>query len=1048
MSDKKSQLHLAKDAARILLDTNNAAWSSVSDKLFSVLESGEGDLYIRDQIDHALDQFYKSKHTADVWYDRNELRKFLSIKDKIAYVTGAYYATKHVDPNSSTLVIDAKLRKKLHELTYYLEKKLLSNKDFTESRSLRHAAFNRYGSGLDVAEQASINTIAGNLKKVAQTNNFETLAEATHFTNETDAQKIMKLTEVARQLTAYGVALDKDLLGGIQKLEEKIKPLKDLDKCYKHLINMLNMTYDIAKIGYPSMIGQNEQKTLKDILGERWKKEEDFLIKALDKKDPNQFQLLEKKFVDLESDSIKYKELLSKYKIKPNQFKEWFLVYFTYQNVKKAKGDLNQQKTATFGEHLKDYEGDTRQWRGTLRNRIFDIGSRMRYATDPLDEVGKKAGRGFGRWERRFWRFFWWHHKVKVFKNDEDYHLAENYFDKFQNLFYANERDAYSDGRDKVNHYETMLTTTSAILRRKYPALCTGKHGRYWSLPRKCIKWLEWFAKGQEEKWFFKMLRRYWKNGDHADILASVIMMQNQAQQQMFHSNDNPFQIKDGKFKKIFQGLWLAEESRQKLGETISPYTNKLMKIAEVSLTTVGSPIGKSAEKVQESFKKSKWIKKVALSSLLPAAWLASWVKWAYTGVKKYLAEVQGKDVNYLYESVADAVDGVTSAAAKTVAAGGNKMYDITETAQQKSVLGTFFALASEDKKWKGLLESSDLQNLFNFQNRETYLFDDDGRVQMIDKGKIKEKNTPEWSGKEFAEKLDKQIEKLIKQSDDNFEDKKKKNKEANINWDSKKKIETDIDLNSANVTKNNVKLLQNDLSKLVPIFKKPLTWTSNYWRWADITTTINSINITLNDPTNGLITKIKSNIWNTTTAWTLEYDTNTALHDTSIYTGQVSTYQNNVKSYQTALAQRWANFATIQPLLAAEILNLQTAEQNKNNAELKYIEKSRELFNAKQQLLRLENIEEIIKKINDINTKMSAALPAPTTPPTIPTGDPKAISEELLQLAKHLDILLYPEEISDSKDSEKLAKIKSITSRTDIDEKEKSDLISTLMAA
>jgi hypothetical protein len=30
------------------------------------------------------------------------------------------------------------------------------------------------------------------------------------------------------------------------------------------------------------------------------------------------------------------------------------------------------------------------------------------------------------------------------------------------------------------------------------------------------------------------------------------------------------------------------------------------MKIAEVSLTTVGSPIGKSAEKVQESFKKSK----------------------------------------------------------------------------------------------------------------------------------------------------------------------------------------------------------------------------------------------------------------------------------------------------------------------------------------------------------------------------------------------------------------------------------------------------------
>ena len=66
MSDKKNQLHLAKDATRILLDTNNSASSHTSDQLFSVLESGEGDLYIRDQIDYALDEFYQSKHTADV----------------------------------------------------------------------------------------------------------------------------------------------------------------------------------------------------------------------------------------------------------------------------------------------------------------------------------------------------------------------------------------------------------------------------------------------------------------------------------------------------------------------------------------------------------------------------------------------------------------------------------------------------------------------------------------------------------------------------------------------------------------------------------------------------------------------------------------------------------------------------------------------------------------------------------------------------------------------------------------------------------------------
>jgi len=53
--------------------------------------------------------------------------------------------------------------------------------------------------------------------------------------------------------------------------------------------------------------------------------------------------------------------------------------------------------------------------------------------------------------------------------------------------------------------------------------------------------------------------------------------------------------------------------------------------------------------------------------------------------------------------------------------------------------LDSFFQLASEDEQWKEVLQSSDLAGILNFQNKETYLFDEDGRVQMVDKVNKKE---------------------------------------------------------------------------------------------------------------------------------------------------------------------------------------------------------------------------------------------------------------------------------------------------------------------
>jgi len=74
-----------------------------------------------------------------------------------------------------------------------------------------------------------------------------------------------------------------------------------------------------------------------------------------------------------------------------------------------------------------------------------------------------------------------------------------------------------------------------------------------------------------------------------------VIMLQNQTNQQMLHGK-NPFQHKDKWFGKIFRGMGLAEEGRQKVGETIKPYSNKLLRFLEVSTKTIAKPLVAGAE--------------------------------------------------------------------------------------------------------------------------------------------------------------------------------------------------------------------------------------------------------------------------------------------------------------------------------------------------------------------------------------------------------------------------------------------------------------------
>ena len=301
-------------------------------------------MYLKDQVDHALNKLITNHGIASQW---NSLTKYLSVKDKIAYTSGILYSNNTPGPNTVATALDEKLvKEKLNETIKYLQDNLMQNQQFTESWILRNAAYNRFECKMNAQERENLNSIANEIKEVCKKNNLETLVSANDFTNESDAQKIVKLTENIGQISARGIAIEEQLLKKVASMEEKIKPLKDLDKRYKHLIGMMNMASEIAKRKYKSMIPISSQEKLNTILTERGKKPEEFIITG-ESKDTNQLQLLEEKLSLLKGDG-KYDELIQKHHLTKNQFDEWFLVYFTYKNVENAKIKLEAQKVTTF----------------------------------------------------------------------------------------------------------------------------------------------------------------------------------------------------------------------------------------------------------------------------------------------------------------------------------------------------------------------------------------------------------------------------------------------------------------------------------------------------------------------------------------------------------------------------------------------------------------------------------------------------------------------------------------------------------------------------
>ena len=81
------------------------------------------------------------------------------------------------------------------------------------------------------------------MKKLAASSGIETLAEVMHFQKESDAQQIIKISEALAICAEQGIDVDAKLVEQFEVLKLKIKPIMDLDKNYKHLMNTLNMVH-------------------------------------------------------------------------------------------------------------------------------------------------------------------------------------------------------------------------------------------------------------------------------------------------------------------------------------------------------------------------------------------------------------------------------------------------------------------------------------------------------------------------------------------------------------------------------------------------------------------------------------------------------------------------------------------------------------------------------------------------------------------------------------------------------------------------------------
>ncbi|HBB04625.1 TPA: hypothetical protein DCZ39_07180 [Patescibacteria group bacterium] len=330
------------------MDFNNAAASNKSDQILSILEAGEGSSIARDQLDQFLHNYIELQgHTPT--YNRAALRQCLSIKEKVALIAAEMYInTTGVNPTSIEDIRDVEMRITLDETIRHIEEELINNRDFTESWILRNAAMNRFQCELSVSETNELNEIGKKTKELCTTNGLDALAESTHFTNESDAQKIMKLSDILRQISASGVVVNDTVLKGFEKFDKKIEPLRTLDKHYEHVTKTLNMLHRVAQKGYHAAIKPQQQKKLDEVLAktDMLKTVNDAFtnFNTVDNFSKNEEHgFLENLLAQIKA-SPKYKETLSSISISDAEFNERFISSSAFALMERARLGLHSQK--------------------------------------------------------------------------------------------------------------------------------------------------------------------------------------------------------------------------------------------------------------------------------------------------------------------------------------------------------------------------------------------------------------------------------------------------------------------------------------------------------------------------------------------------------------------------------------------------------------------------------------------------------------------------------------------------------------------------------
>lgn len=733
----------ARILARKQLDTNNAV-DPRSNSIISLLEGWEGSLEVRNYIDHALRSYALTKWIA-VNFD--VLRKLTSIKEKIAHIVWIEYETNYHIPWQPLADI-AEVDNRINEIITEINDKLFANLDFSESRILRHSAYNTFEPNYTPTERQNIEKLAQKLKKASKDAKATSLLEAMDFDQESDPQKIIKMEEVIMKLTKAWVSIDEETLTLLDSLSEKLKPLKELDKAYKKLSRMQTTVHTLGKSMANSMISETKQKKLFAVLKEMWKSPQDYIVGDED------LVSLKNGLSDILHDKNRdsLHAALDKHIVSKKEFQQWFLSYFAYANIGTAKEELVTAKQKAFWHKVDRFEKGVDRWRWSARERVLDLHPHM---------VAWIHGLDFG--------------------TDQNYELANNYFTSFRSVFYADpEADRWT--------FDNMRAIVAAIIRRRVPAVAGAQNLR--------------------SAWSKSLLRisggRFWSiyhdARDDAEIFATIVMMQAQTSQELYYNDKDKTTKPENFLQKVSKRISRTEKWRQWVKRFVKPWLKWLLRIWEnatrYALTGVWSATAWTTKMIAWTDKNAegnargglarmnRWTEKTFHWAKLPfyALWPATyalekwftlanqatlwlmvwWTRFRQNGIDALKTGTHDENVTHLVDGVGKSLDAATSWVSKPISWIGQKANEQSTKSEQKKFLAAFYEAAATEDKLTHIMETTDLANIINLKDYGPYLFDEDGRIAPADIEEKTVESTPDKALAELNKTLDAQVKKIL----------------------------------------------------------------------------------------------------------------------------------------------------------------------------------------------------------------------------------------------------------------------------------------------